>query len=128
MPTTLCLRFQKRDQYGHPIFIASSKDPEEKDQHATLSKFHRQLDSLDTGLFLPIFSSTEHEYATLKCKKNNNFCNLIAGNIYKVTFDTKKKKVDGETTAINCHIRKLKFFKKGKPVDPSEEGDDIDVD
>ena len=125
MPTTLCLRFQKRDQFGNPIFIASSKNPEEKDQHATLSKFYNQLDSLDTGLFLPIYSNTEHDYATLKCKKNTNFCNLIAGNTYKVTFDTKKKKTDGVTTSINCYIRKLKFFKKGEPVD---EGESVDFD
>jgi hypothetical protein len=121
MTTTINLRFQKKDVYENSIFIAAASNPDEVKQYKTLDKFAKQLMSLDTKQFLPIFSNDEFQYATIRCKKNSKFPNLVENSIYKITFDTKKKSKDNKVF-INCYLRKLKLVKKADVVDL---GDDI---
>ena len=121
MSTTLNLRFQKIDVYGNSIFIAASSNPEEVEQYEALDKCAKQLMRLDTKTFLPIFSNDEFQYATIRCKKNSSFPNLVENSIYKISFDTKRKSKD-DKVFINCYLRKLKLVKKAEVVDL---GDDI---
>jgi hypothetical protein len=121
MSTTINLRFQKKDVYENSIFIASGTNPDEKEQYKTLDKCAKQLQSLDTKTFLPIFSNDEFQYATIRCKKNSSFPNLVENSIYKISFDTKRKTKD-DKVFINCYLRKLKLVKKAQILDL---GDDI---
>ena len=121
MSTTINLRFQKKDVYENSIFIAAASNPDEVEQYKTLNKFAKQLMLLDTKTFLPIFSNDEFQYATIRCKKNSSFPNLVENSIYKISFDTKKKSKD-DKVFINCYLRKLKLVKKAQIVDL---GDDI---
>jgi hypothetical protein len=121
MSTTINLRFQKKDVYENSIFIAAASNPDEVEQYKTLNKFAKQLMLLDTKTFLPIFSNDEFQYATIRCKKNSSFPNLVENSIYKISFDTKKKSKD-DKVFINCYLRKLKLVKKAEVVDL---GDDI---
>jgi hypothetical protein len=121
MSTTINLRFQKKDVYENSIFIAAASNPDEVEQYKTLNKFAKQLMSLDTKTFLPIFSNDEFQYSTIRCKKNSSFPNLVENSIYKISFDTKRKTKD-DKVFINCYLRKLKLVKKAQVVDL---GDDI---
>jgi hypothetical protein len=121
MTTTINLRFQKKDVYENSIFIAAASNPDEVEQYKTLNKFAKQLMLLDTKTFLPIFSNDEFQYATIRCKKNSSFPNLVENSIYKISFDTKRKTKD-DKVYINCYLRKLKLVKKAEVVDL---GDDI---
>ena len=120
MSTTINLRFQKIDVYGNSIFIATANNPDEVDQYKTLDKCAKQLMSLDTKTFLPIFSNDEFQYATIRCKKNSSFPNLVENSYYKISFDTKKKSKDNKVF-INCYLRKLKLVKKAAVVDDGED-------
>ena len=125
MPTTLTLRFQKIDKFSNVIFIASGDKPEEKESFNLLTKFSKQLKSLNYDTFLPIYSSdNEFNYATVRTKKNLKYPNLVENSVYKITFDCKKRTKD-DKNYINCYLRKLKLVKLAEPQD---EGSDVELD
>lgn len=119
MPSLKSLRFQKFDKFQNPVFIASGTKDNEKMNYDTLKEYHEKLEDKDYGTFLPIYNSDEHNYTTIRFKKNDKY-NPKPRAKYDVDFKiktiTKNQKI-----YVNCYIERMKFVEKAEKIDEGEE-------
>ena len=86
------IRYQRKDQFGNEIFIASAKYDEEVSACDTLRKLEVKLKEMDVGTFLPIYFNDDLSYATVRFKFLNSPVKLVERNVYTVKFVIKKTK------------------------------------
>lgn len=124
MSNKIQIRYQKRDQFNNPVFIASKE--REPESFAQLVKYQTSLKKkFDT--FLPVFANTEKHYATIRFQKQTLHSlskPLKPNDTYSIKFDIKAKTKDNKKYC-NCFLRKIKFVKAAPPVD---EGSDVELD
>ena len=118
----LNLRFQKYDKFQNPVFIASKGQIEEKEAYDKLKDYYDKLEEKDFGTFLPIYHSSEHNYSTIRFKKNEKYNKMTVRNIYAVDFTTKQLVKDSKIY-VNCFISSLKLVCKASALDDGEELD-----
>jgi hypothetical protein len=101
------IRFQKKDKFGNMVFIANEKA--EPKTFAKLTKYYKKLNT-DTKTFLPIYSCTENNYATIRFKDNKSG-DMCANDIYNIECSIKKV-IKNNKEFINCYINKLTLVSK----------------
>ena len=106
---SLNLRYQKSDQYGNHIFIASSKYPEEIEAFNRLVGIEAKLKGFKTVQFLPVFSSEDLGYATIRFKFYPCI-KLVARNKYTIAFNISQ--TTGVKHYINCNVQTIKLHSK----------------
>ena len=117
MSIALNLRYQKRDQFGSEIFIASNKFPEEKEAFEKLKALSGKITSLSFGTFSPVFYNKDLDYCTIRFKFYNRGVRLVERDTFTVQFVIKQNDRD-DKSYVNCHITSIKIHKKAtKPVD-----------
>jgi hypothetical protein len=109
------LRFQKLDAYKNSVFIAG-KDEE---NFKTLSELAQKLHEKKYDTFLPIYSSVEFNYSTIRFTKNTKYT-LIPNAKYEIEF-TIRAAVKHERTYVNCVIKTLRMTEKPPEIDYGEE-------
>ena len=108
---TLNLRYQKSDQYGNHIFIASSKYHDEVSAMKKLVEVESKLKKLKTVQFLPIYSDENIGYATIRFK----YCTGVKlVESYKYTISFNISQTTGEKHYINCNIQSIKLHSTAK--------------
>ena len=109
----MIIRFQKEDQYGNAIFIASL---EEKDGYETITGFYESLKKMELTTFLPIYSTPT--FATIRFKPNRKF-KFVEHNTYALTFEVRKKN-HKDKDYISCYILNSKLDSVAEPRDYGE--------
>ena len=124
MTYSITVRFQKLDKFENPVFICNKT--KELESYTKLTKFYRQL-SKRFDSFLPIYSDSEKEYATIRIRKNSDFNGLCENDVHEITFDIKKK--DNKLTVYG---RSMELVSKAVPFDEVDDfmmdGDDFELD
>ena len=119
MSNTLTLRYSKNSEYGDHVFICADDPefcPEEQEGFKELKRMSSKLDGMfDT--FLPVYHSAENSYCSIRFKKTNS--KFHRRSLYTVSFDIKKKTVDGQEYA-NCFIKKVRLAKRAEKQDEGE--------
>tara|TARA_R110000851_G_scaffold303530_3_gene461161 strand:- start:1179 stop:1520 length:342 start_codon:yes stop_codon:yes gene_type:complete len=106
----MIIKFQKEDQYGNSIFVATLADA---DVYTTLNGFHMTLKKMELSTFLPIYSTPE--FATIRFKPNRKF-KFVEHNTYVLTLEVRKKN-HKEKDYVSCYILDSKLSKVATPVD-----------
>jgi len=119
MSIELVLRYQKKDNYDHHVFIASNKYNEEKDAFEKLKNLEDKLKAMNLGTFLPVFHNDNFEYCIVRFKNFNCPVKLYERNLYTVKFVVKKMIRDGKEY-INTYANNVKIYRKAKPQDTGE--------
>jgi hypothetical protein len=118
MPIKLILRYQKKDQFGNSVFLASSNIENEKASHATLLKIEQKLKDMNLETFLPVYSNEAYQYSSARFKFYKGEP-LIERNLYTVEFDIKKSERNNKTY-INCFAHSIKLHSIAQPIDYGE--------
>jgi hypothetical protein len=113
------LRYQKKDEWGNEIFIASSKYNEELAAFEKLKRLEEKLREIDVGTFLPVFHNDNLNYCTIRFKFLNPPVKLVGRNLYTVKFVIKKSTRGGKEY-INAFVNTIKLHTKATPHDHGE--------
>lgn len=117
--TLKSIRFQKYDRYGNPIFIANQKD--EPKLFNKLNKYYLRLSEIYPESFSPIYTSEEHNFSSIRFKRNYKHPNNLEPNDkFDIKFQVKKKVVEGAKIIINCNTSSIKLISKAIPIDQGE--------
>jgi hypothetical protein len=109
------LRFQKLDKYQNPVFIASRDDS----NYTLLADLAKRLREKNYDTFLPIYSSVEFNYATIRFTKNTKYT-LIPGAKYDVEFKVRTVARD-ERVFVNCLASVMRMTEKPAEIDYGQE-------
>jgi hypothetical protein len=102
------LRYKGNDKFGNSIFIVSSKIEEEVEAYHKLLHIESRLKG-STSTFLPVFSNSNHNYATIRFKYHKGELHERA--LYTVEFVVKEIMRD-DRFYFNCFINKIKLKSK----------------
>jgi len=119
------IRFQKLDQFNNPVFICNQK---EKNIYKKLTKFASQLQSQFEDCFLPIYHSIEHEYCTIRLRKNTQIdkLKLKQNDRVDMSFSVKRKKTNNKIY-VNCVLKSIKLVSRTLPLDYGSDVELYDV-
>jgi hypothetical protein len=115
MPSLQKIRFQKYDKYSNPVFIASSKKPDESKNYETLKDYAEKLEDKQYDTYLPIYNSQEYNYSSIRFCKSDKYKTLSPNakyNIdYKIMIVTRDEKI-----YVNCYIQRIRMVEKAPKV------------
>lgn len=109
---TVQLRFQKNDEYGNLIFIASAKSTDQSELKAfkRLKKIHIGLKKQYPNSYLPVYYTGETDTATLKFRDWSNL-KPTPHDVYKIKFNILSTTRD-ENDYLRVSVNEIKFVKK----------------
>ena len=114
------LRFKSYDKFGHPVFIASSSRPDESENYETLKGYAEKLVEKEYDTFLPIYSSEQFSYASIRFMKNIKHKNLIPDAKYDVEYKIRTINKNGRIF-VNCTAERFKMVAKAPEIEIGEE-------
>jgi hypothetical protein len=121
------IRFQKYSVFNDLIFICNSKEPEEKENYDELVKQEKHLRTVVSrdGTFIPIYSSSEYNYATIRCRGNSlGGVKIEKDAFYDINYNVRLRRTE-DKEYINIYINKIDRVGDAKKVD---RGDVIEFD
>jgi hypothetical protein len=98
MALKIQLRYQKKDRYENPVFIANART--EKESYAKLKEIHTKLVAMDVGTYLPVYST--NKYATMRLNSRNAKFDEKA--TYMLTVNIKKVTAKDGRSFINVYL------------------------
>ena len=113
------MRFQKVDKFGNWVFIASCLKEEERANYDALVGYHAKLVDFEYGTFLPIYTSSEFKYSTIRFKPDYRYSPRPRCT-YDITFKITKIERDA-SNYVNCYVTTLKLKDESKVIDLGEE-------
>ena len=120
MPQLTNIRFQKLDKYSCPVFIASNKREDEKENYEILADLAQKLSEKQYDTYLPIFKSVEHNFCSIRFKKTDRQTKLVQRATYDINYKIRIATRDGKIYA-NCFVDKLKMNQQPPIEDLGEE-------
>ena len=117
MSITITARFQKQDQFGSQVFIASQS--KEEDSFNVIKGFTEKLKGLNLTTFLPVYHSDNNPYCTIRFKHFKNKVKLNPRDTYKIQFSFRKLTRD-DKEYINCYVESIELIAKAPEIDFGE--------
>ena len=118
MSITIHCRYQKKDQFGSEVFIASQS--KEQESFEIIKGYTEKLKGLNLCTFLPVYhGNTENPYTTIRFKHCKSKVKLEERNTYKITFSFRKVTRD-DKQYINCYVESIELISKAPDIDFGE--------